>query len=110
MVKLSRVYLEHILDSIIAIEKYSKKFNQALFVKTPWLIDAVVRRFEIIGEAAKQLPESFRAKHTEIPWLDIVDTRNFMIHQYFDVDADEVWKYVRNDLPELKKNIKKLLK
>lgn len=110
MVKLNRVYLEHILDSVLAIEKYLKKYDKALFLDTPYLIDAVIRRFEIIGEASRQLPKDFKKKHPEIPWLDIADTRNFMIHQYFDVDAEEVWKYVKNDLPELKKNIKKILK
>jgi uncharacterized protein with HEPN domain len=107
--KIDKIYLEHILDSIVAIEKYLKKFDRKLFVGTPYLVDAVVRRFEIIGEASKRLPEDFKGKHKEIPWRDIADTRNFMIHQYFDVDADEVWKYIKNDLPDLKKNIKKLL-
>lgn len=108
--KLDKVYLEHILESIILIEKYLKKYDQKFFVNTAYLIDAVVRRFEIIGEASRGLSESYKKMHPEISWRDIADTRNFMIHQYFDVDADEVWKYAKNDLPELKKAIKKLSK
>ena len=107
--KINKIYLEHILDSLVAIEKYLKKLERKTFINTPYLVDAVVRRFEIIGEASKRLPEDFKDKHQEIPWRDIADTRNFMIHQYFDVDPDEVWKYVKNDLPDFKKKIKKLL-
>jgi len=104
------VYLQHILDSIVAIESYLKKKDKKMFIGTPYLVDAVVRRFEIIGEATKNIPKDIKKLAPEIPWRDIGDTRNFLIHQYFDVDAEEVWKFIENDLPALKKNIRKLIK
>jgi len=66
--KLDRVYLEHILDSIILVEKYLKKYDRKFFVNTPYLFDAVVRRFEIMGEASKNISEQYKKMHPEIVW------------------------------------------
>lgn len=72
--------------------------------------DAVVRNIEIIGEAVKKLPETFRAQHTGIPWKEIAGTRDKLIHDYFGVNFDILWNISKNEIPGIRNKIDKLLK
>jgi len=110
MKKDDSIFLEHIYDSIVLIEKYYKEIDKKSLLNKQYIIDAVIRRFEIIGEATRNLSKEFKQEYKDIPWRDMGDMRNFLIHEYFGVDENEVWKTVRNDLPDLKKKIKTLLK
>jgi uncharacterized protein with HEPN domain len=74
----------------------------------PKKIDAVARNFEIMGEAASRLPEEFKAKHTEIPWLRISGLRNRIIHEYFGIDYELVWNIRTSFLPDLIVELEKL--
>lgn len=107
--KSSRLYLEDILTSILRIEDYVRGLNFESFTKDQKTIDAVVRNLEIIGEAAKNIPESFSEKHAELPWREMMSTRNKVIHEYFGVDNNILWQTTREDLPKLKAQIQKLL-
>lgn len=109
MVKDNKIFIAHILESIKLIEQYTKKVSWEKFEYSWPIVDAVVRRLEIIGEAANKISQEFKLKHKDIPWADIVGMRNFLIHEYFDVDEKEVWNTVKDDLPSLKKKLKKLL-
>ncbi|MFA4999849.1 MAG: DUF86 domain-containing protein [Patescibacteria group bacterium] len=109
MVKDDRIFISHILESIKLIEQYTEKVSWEKFSYAWAIVDAVARRIEIIGEAANKISNEFKNKHQDIPWLDIVGMRNFLIHQYFDIDEKEVWRTVKEDLPSLKKKLKKLL-
>lgn len=80
------------MDSILLVEKYAKGVSQAEFSKNRALQDAIIRRLEIIGEAVKNLPDSFRTKNPEIPWKKIAGMRDVLIHEYFDVDLILTWK------------------
>jgi uncharacterized protein with HEPN domain len=71
-------------------------------------IDAVVRNFEIIGEAANKLPDEIRVKASEIPWRDIIDFRNRIAHEYFGISVSIVWQIIIKELKPLSDNIKKL--
>jgi uncharacterized protein with HEPN domain len=71
--------------------------------------DAVLRNFEVIGEAAKRLDEAYPAAHPEIPWCAIVGLREVLIHQYEGVDRNKVWAIVEKDLPGLKQSVADLL-
>lgn len=66
---------------------------------------AVVKNIEIIGEAANMLTESFRVSHNQIPWKMVVGMRNYIVHEYFQVDNDVVWSVIFNDLPALETKI-----
>lgn len=109
MTKDPQVFLKHILESIEWIEKDMKDLSKDDFLKDVLVQDAVFRRLEIIGEAMRHLPGEFKKAHPEIPWQDIMDTRNKLIHDYFGLDLDLVWGIVKNDVPPLKEQIEKLL-
>ncbi len=71
-------------------------------------LNTIIRSIEIIGEAAKNLPESFKNKHKEIPWKKVIGTRDILTHRYFGIDFDAVWDIIKKDLPDLKDKIQKL--
>lgn len=104
-----KIFLKHILESIGEIERNVKNISEDEFYNLTTIQDAVVRRLEIIGEAAKNLPLSFRNKYPKIPWKKIAGMRDILIHEYFGVDIELVWKIVKKNIPTLKKQILDLL-
>jgi uncharacterized protein with HEPN domain len=110
MIKDDRIFVRHILESILMAEKYLKNIDKEKFLASPQLIDAIIRRVEIMGEAVKNISKEYKEKNNNVPWRDIADMRNFLIHEYFNVDKKEVWRTVDEDFPLLKKTLKKLLK
>lgn len=105
-----KVFLQHIHESIEEIERNLRHCAKEEFLSTIPLQDAVVRRLEIMGEAVKNLSPSFRKKQSGIRWKDIAGMRDVLIHGYFGVDYDLVWKICKKDVPVLKKQIAGLLK
>lgn len=105
-----KVFLSDVLESIEKIEEYMKDITKEDFFKKTQLQDAVMRRLEIIGEATKNIPMSFRKKYTDIPWKKIAGLRDVLIHAYFGVKLERVWNVVKKDLPDLEKQIEKILK
>jgi len=103
------IFLKYILESIGEIERNIKNMLEDKFFDSVTIQDAVVRRLEIIGEAVKNLPFSFKNKHPEIAWKKIAGMRDVLIHEYFGVNIGLVWKVVNNDIPKLKKQIVELL-
>lgn len=102
------LFLSDIKESIDKIEEYVQKMSFNDFEKDSKTVDAVVRNIEIIGEAAKNIPSEIRLKHVEIPWKEIVGSRSKAIHEYFGIDLEILWKTVIEDIPRLKKQIKKI--
>ncbi len=105
----NRIYLEHILDSIVLIEQYTRGMSVDKFKKDSKTVDAVIRNFEIIGEAAGKLPQQFRDRHPEVPWKSLTGLRNVLIHEYFGVDVEAVWENIGQKLPELKTQMETIL-
>lgn len=103
-----RVYLAHILECADKIESFVAG-DRARFMQNQMVHDAVLRNFEIIGEAAKRLDEAYRAAHPEIPWRTLAGLRDVLIHQYEGVDLARVWEIVERDLPGLRAAIAGLL-
>lgn len=102
-------YLKDILDSINFIQQYTANISSEDFEKNIQLQDSVVRRLEIIGEAAKNIPKDFREKHPSIPWREIAGLRDVLIHQYFGIKINRIWKVVNSELLQLKEKMEKIL-
>ncbi len=97
-------YLEHILQAIERIESYTEDLNELGFLENNLVQDAVIRNFEIIGEASHNLESrfpQFAAAHPELPLAVAYQMRNSVAHGYFKVDLEIVWKTLNNDLAEL---------
>lgn len=106
----NKVYILHIFDAILAIEKFAENLSQDEFLKSDLTQSAVIRKIEIIGEAVKNLSEDFKGKYQFIPWKRIASMRDKLIHEYFGVDIERVWDTIQKDLPLLKEQISKILK
>lgn len=102
------IYLEHISESIVIIEKYTKTLSKNKFFKYTDNQDKVIRRLEIIGEAVKNIPYSLRTKHPSVPWKKIAGLRDKLIHDYFEVELDLAWEVVKRDIPILKRKVEKI--
>lgn len=107
--KEDRLYLEHILQSVNRIIKYTKGLSEKDFDTDDMAQDAVIRQLEIIGEATKRLSKEFRESNPSIPWKDMAGMRDILIHDYLNVDLNIVWKTAKEYIPPLKSAIEKLL-
>ena len=102
------LFIEDILESIQNIESFSINLSKEELSTNNLHQSAIIRQIEIIGEAVKNIPNSFRKKYDEIPWNKIAGMRDIIIHAYFKVDLDIVWSIIKDDLPILKKQIQKV--
>jgi uncharacterized protein with HEPN domain len=105
-----KAYIHHILDAITAIEKYTQGMSFEEFEKDGKTIDAVIRNFEVIGEASSKLPKEFKESYQDVPWKSIIGLRNVLIHDYLGVDIFAVWGNLKRDLPTLKGQMESILK
>ncbi|MBS3126723.1 DUF86 domain-containing protein [Candidatus Woesearchaeota archaeon] len=103
------VFIEHMSNSIKNIEQFVKGVSKDKFEKDIEKQYAVIRAIEIIGEAVKNISPAFRKKYPKIPWAKIAGMRDRLIHHYFGVRLDRVWEVVKEDIPELKKQIQEIL-
>lgn len=101
-------YLKDILDAIASIEEFTSGMDFEDFSKDRKTQFAVIRALEIIGEAAKAIPEDFKREHPEVPWREMARMRDKLIHAYFGVDLRVVWKTLKEDVPFLKEVLSNL--
>jgi uncharacterized protein with HEPN domain len=103
------IRIRDILSSITKIQEYTKGLDYKGFQDDTKTVDAVIRNLEIIGEAARHVPEDIATKYPEIPWKDMRDMRNLLSHEYFGVNAQILWETIQTDLPPLLHQLKALL-
>lgn len=99
-----------ITEAIEAVLEYTAAMSFEQFVSDRKTIDAVIRNFIIIGEAASHLPEDFIAMHSDLPWREMRDMRNIAVHEYFAVDNEIVWETLKKNLPPLLLLLQQLIK
>ena len=104
-----QLYLLNIKECIDRIESYTID-GKAVFLENTMIQDAVIRNFEIIGEATKRLPTEFREKYPDIPWQQMAGFRDVLIHDYLKVNLNRVWATIEHNLPQLKAAIETILK
>jgi len=104
-----KLYLKDIAEAMKSIEQFVKGITFDDFVKDDKTTSAVIRKFEIIGEATKQIPDELRQKYPTIPWKEMAGMRDRLIHFYSGVDYKLVWDTIKNRLPQVKPLIKKIL-
>lgn len=107
--KHDKVYLSNIIDAIDRILNYTEGIDQKEFKENNMIQDAVVRNFEIIGEATKNISSELREDTDHIPWKNMAGMRDKLIHNYMGVDLNAVWKTIDDILPSLHKDISDLL-
>lgn len=103
------LYLEDILESSNNIQNYAGNLSYQELIADRMRLDAIVRNFEIIGEASGKIPQDIQEKYSFIEWRKIADFRNVLAHEYFGIDLEIMWQIIKEKLPELQKGIKSIL-
>jgi len=94
----------YLLDMLLAarkVMKYAEGADFKQFDQDEIMQDAIMRRIQIIGEAARKVSKEFKGEHPEIPWHEIAGMRNRLVHEYFKVITEKVWEAVQRDIPDL---------
>jgi uncharacterized protein with HEPN domain len=107
--KKDEAYLTHILDAISDIQEFVEGVTEHEFFDNKEKHYAVLRALEIIGEATKNLSPELKVKYCEVDWKNIAGMRDRLIHAYFGVDLPLIWETVKKDLPQLRKQVDKIL-
>jgi len=103
-----KLFVEDILESVEKIEEYVKDMTLDDFKQDRKTIDAVVRNFEIIGEASRYIPDDIKIKFQNVDWKAIVGLRNRIAHEYFGISLAIVWEIIKGELPILKEQMKEI--
>lgn len=109
MIREYRDYLVDIIDAIEKVESFTKGMTFETFEKDVKTTFAVIRAFEIMGEAVGKIPSGVRNKHKNIPWKEMAGMRNKLIHEYFGIKPRVVWKTIKQDLPKVKPHLQAIL-
>jgi uncharacterized protein with HEPN domain len=96
------------LESSFLIFEYTKGMHYTDFIADRKTVDAVIRNFEVLGEAAKRIPEGLQLANPHIDWRRISDFRNLLIHEYFGINYTIVWKIIEEYLPDVYKHLNDL--
>lgn len=103
------LFIEDILACIEKIEKYTSGLSFEDFSGNEMVVDAVIRNFEIIGEAVKRIPEEVKKQYPDVAWKEAAGFRDVLIHNYFGIDLEAVWDTLKNNMPSFKEQMTKVL-
>lgn len=104
-----KLLIGDILDSAEKIKEYTANLSFDDFLEDSKTVDAVIRNFEIIGEAARRLPKDFKKSYSSVNWSRIIGFRNRIVHDYFGIDYKIVWRIIKNNLDQLIKDLSAIL-
>ena len=104
------LYLNDLLTAMKKIAEYIEGYNFNQFKQDNKTVDAVVRNFEIIGEASKNVSETLKNQNQDIPWQEMYYLRNKVMHEYFGIDYEIIWDVAKNHLPDNQEQIERILK
>ena len=104
------ILIKHILEAAEKSIAFLSNHTRENLEEDEKLALSIIRLLEIVGEAANQVSEDYKTKHSNIPWRNMIGLRNRLIHGYFDVDLDIVWDTVKSDLPPVVKQLRQLIK
>lgn len=108
MIREYKLFLQDIVNAINDIDNFIKGMDYTAFYKDEKTKSAVVWKIEVIGEAAKNIPQNVRSKHKKVPWKDMAKIRDKIAHFYFGIDYEIVWKVVKERLSGIKKDIERI--
>ncbi len=101
--------LEHILEAINRLQTYAGDLSKEELEQDVLRYYGIVKNIEIIGEAARMLTHAFKTAHPEINWRSIANMRNFLVHEYFQVDSEVVWSVIHKEIVELREQVTRYL-
>lgn len=104
-----KLFLKDMLEGIQKIMKYTKGKSYEEFVNDELLVDGVIRNLEVLGEAAKNIPQSFRKNYPDVEWKKIAGLRDILIHEYFGIDYEVLWDIIQNKIPKINEDIQVIL-
>jgi uncharacterized protein with HEPN domain len=110
MLRNYRLYLEDIVTAVRKIRNYVAHHSLAEIRQDDMRLDAIIRNFEIIGVAAKNIPDEIKEKYQMVEWRKITDFRNILAHEYFGINYTILWDIITNKLPTLEKQLETVLK
>ena len=109
MLDRDRQSLQDMLGAARKVISYAQATTRETLPAVPMRLDAVLYEIVVMGEAARRLSQAIRAIHPEVPWRDIIGMRSVVTHGYDQIDDDELWQVIENDLPELIRKIEAIL-
>ncbi len=104
----NKAYIDDMIGAIEKILSFSKGLTYEEFISNRMAHDAIIRNFEILGEGVKRIPFKFQRQYKHIPWQHMYALRNFIVHEYFDLDEEIIWEIIQNDLEKNYRDLKTL--
>ena len=105
----NKLFIKDILEAMESIEKFVGKMSLDELKEDEKTSSAVIRKFEVIGEAVKYMPDKVKEKYKDIQWKSMAGMRDRLIHAYFGIDYNLVWSAIKTEIPKLKPKLKKIL-